>query len=66
MAKKIQMSKKLKTYDEEKLLQIQNQKRKKYGLQPLKRLNIEHFINYNNASETQTHPKQEDIGVMYQ
>ena len=42
--KTISISKKLKAKYIEEILKRQNERRKKYGLQPLKRIYLEHFL----------------------
>ena len=60
----IQVSKKFKTLDKEKLLEEQNKQRKKYGLKPLKRLQadwvaIKNLYQQDDTGVTEESPEQE-------
>ena len=51
----IQVSKKFKTLDKEKLLKEQNKQRKKYGLKPHKRLDAESVLYLLSDDKEDTH-----------
>lgn len=67
--KKIQISKNFKSIDRAKAIKKQNEIRKQYGLRPLKRLQIEHFLYFLNDNRQQQKPQYinpEYDGGMYQ
>ena len=55
----VQVSKKFKTLDKEKLLEEQNKQRKKYGLKPLKRLQADWVAIKNLYQQDDTEPIEE-------
>lgn len=61
----IQWSYKFKIIDKEKLLKLQNEQRKKYGLKAHKRLDTE-FLYLQSDTETQKRDTPCENGVMYQ
>ena len=60
----IKISRKLKAYEKEELLNLQNQRRQKYGLPPLKTIKIENLIHIPTEKTKAIPPNQE--GGMYQ
>lgn len=65
--KKIQISKNFKAIDIAKAIKKQNEIRRKYGLKPLKRLQIEHFLYFLNDNRQQQKPQYiNPNGGMYQ
>jgi len=63
-----QWSHKIKTLDKEKLLELQNEHRKKYGLRPLKRIQTEIvlYLLGNNNKATEVKYITSNQGEMYQ
>jgi len=61
----MQWSHNFKTIDKEKLLALQNEQRKKYGLQPHKRLGTD-FLYLQRDKEAQNIDMTLENGVMYQ